>query len=79
MLRRHADHRGIGHRRMAAQHRLEIARVDVEAAGDDHVLLAVEQRQKAIVVEAADVAGADEALAVGSNHSASRVLAGWLW
>ena len=29
-----------------SQHRLEVARVDVEAAGDDHVLLAVEQRRK---------------------------------
>ena len=52
-------------RRMAAQHRFEIARIDVEAAADDHVLLAIEERQKAVGVEAADVAGADEALAGG--------------
>ena len=45
------------------QHGLEIARIDVEAAGDDHVLLAVHQRQEAVLVEAADVAGADEAFA----------------
>jgi hypothetical protein len=56
-----------------AQHRFEVARVDVEAARDHHVLLAVEQDQEAIGVEAADVAGADEALALVSNHSASRV------
>jgi hypothetical protein len=37
------------------------------------------RRQEAVVVEAADVAGADEALAGGLHHSASRVFAGWPW
>jgi hypothetical protein len=61
------------------QHGLEVAGIDVEAAADDHVLPAVHQRQEAFGVEAADVAGADEALAVGAYHSASRVLSGWRW
>ena len=49
---------------MPDQYRLEIARIDVEAAGDDHVLLAIDENEKAVVVKAADVAGADEAQAV---------------
>jgi hypothetical protein len=47
------------------QHGFEVAGIDVEAAADDHVLPAVHQRQEAVGIEAADVAGADEALAVG--------------
>ncbi len=46
---------------MTGQHRLQVAGIDVEAPGDDHVLLAVDDGQEALVVEAADVAGADEA------------------
>ena len=49
--------------RVLAQHRLEVARVEVEAAADDHVLAPIDQREEAVFVEAADVAGADEALA----------------
>ena len=63
--RRHADHGHVGHGRMLAQHAFQVAGVDVEAAADDHVLAAVEQDQEAVGVEAADVAGADEALAAG--------------
>ena len=48
---------------MFAQQRFQVARVDVETAADDHVLLAVQQGQEAVGVEAADIAGADEALA----------------
>ena len=62
-LGRHAGDRRLGDVGVLAQHRLEVARIEVEAAADDHVLAAVDQRQKAVVVEAADVAGADEALA----------------
>ena len=43
-------------------------------------LLAVDQRQEAVVVEAADVAGADEALARRRRTTRPRaVFAGWLW
>ena len=35
---------------------LDLARVHVEAAGDDHVLLAIDDRQVAVLVEEADVA-----------------------
>ncbi len=57
------DHRRLLDLRMFAQDRLQIARVDVEPAGDDHVLLSVEQHQKTIGIEPADVSGADESLA----------------
>src|SRR5690349_12563411 len=60
-----AGDRRVGDRGMLAEHRLEVARVEVEAAADDHVLAAIDEREKAVVVEAADVAGADEALAGG--------------
>ena len=53
----------LGHGWVVAQRGLEVGGVDVEAARNDHVLLAVEQREEAVGVEAADVAGADEALA----------------
>src|SRR5689334_20110310 len=38
---RPADHRAFGDGRMAEQHFLDLARIDVRAAGDDHVLRAV--------------------------------------
>jgi hypothetical protein len=42
-------------------------------------LLAVHQRQEAVFVEAADVAGADEALALGVEPLGLAVFSGWLW
>ena len=48
---------------MPAQFRFEVAGVNVEAPADDHVLAAVHQDQKTIVVKAAHVAGANKALA----------------
>src|SRR5262249_52875934 len=38
---REPDHRRLVHRRVRVQHLLDLARVDVDAARDDHVLLAV--------------------------------------
>ncbi len=61
----HAGDRRLGDVGVLAQHRLEVARVEVEAAADDHVLAAIDEREEAVVVEAADVAGADEPLAGG--------------
>ena len=48
---------------MPGDHRLEIARINVEATRDDHVLAAVHQLKEAVGIEAADIAGADKALA----------------
>ena len=53
----HADHGAVLHRGVAPDHLLDLARVDVEAARDDHVLLAVDHVQVAALVEHADVAG----------------------
>jgi hypothetical protein len=48
---------------VAQQHFLDLARIDVGAAADDHVLGAVLQRQEAVGIEAADVAGMQPATA----------------
>ncbi|MNL53410.1 hypothetical protein D3C87_1766540 [compost metagenome] len=50
---------------MAPQHLLDFAGVHVEAAGNDHVLLAVGQVQVAFGVDVADVAGVQPAVDEG--------------
>src|SRR5918993_775635 len=52
LLGGYTDDGHVDDRRMATHDRLEVARIDVEAAADDHVLLAVEQGQEALRVEA---------------------------
>ena len=47
---------------MAVQHLLDLDRVDVLAAGDDHVLLAVDERQIAVLAELAQVASEEPAV-----------------
>ena len=49
----------------ADQRVLDFGRIDVDAARDHHVALAVAQEQIAVGVEVADVADADEAVAAG--------------
>ena len=44
-------------------HILDLARIDVEATGDDHVLLAINQMQIAVLVEPADVPGVQPTIA----------------
>src|SRR5215207_9522295 len=60
---RQADHRGLDQFGVAQQHLLDLARVDVATARDDHVLRAVAQRQEAVLVEAAEIAGVQPAAA----------------
>jgi hypothetical protein len=43
---------------------LDLARVDVVAAADDHLLLAVDDEEVAVVVDLAHVAGAEPAVVV---------------
>ena len=57
-----ADHRDLGDRRVGEQHVLDLDRGDVLAAGDDHVLLAVADRQVAVVADHAAVAGVEPAV-----------------
>ena len=45
----------VGDRRMVADHRLRLLRVDVDPTGDDHVALAVGQIEIAVAIKIADV------------------------
>src|ERR1700722_17537618 len=47
-LVRHADDRGLGDRGVLVQHLLDLPRVDVVTAADDHVLLAVHDEEEAV-------------------------------
>jgi hypothetical protein len=60
-----ADHRHLEDAGMTADDLLDLARVDVGAPADDHVLLAIGDEQIAILVEVADVAGVQPAAAQG--------------
>ena len=53
---------GLTHRRVRVEHVLDLRRIDVEAGGDDHVLQAVADREVAVVVAHADVAGVKPAV-----------------
>src|SRR3984957_7168058 len=57
----HADHRDLGHRRVLGHGLLDLGRVDVLPAGDDHVLDPVRDEQEAAVVHVPDVAAAQPA------------------
>jgi hypothetical protein len=46
--------------RHADQHRLDLGRIDVDAAGDHHVAHAVAQEEIAIPVDVSDVAARDQ-------------------
>src|SRR5262249_9008635 len=51
-----AEHRHIAHHRVHDDRRLDLGRVDVRPARDDHVALPVAQEQEAVGVQVADVA-----------------------
>ena len=56
-----AEHGDVGDRRVAGQLGLDLGRVDVDPAGDDHVALAVAEEEVAVRVEVADVADGEHA------------------
>src|SRR5262249_12921229 len=58
-----ADHRDVLHARVAAENVLDLARVDILSAADDHVALAVDEMNEALLVAPRQVA--DAAIAVG--------------
>ena len=62
----HAEHRRVGHLGVGDQQVLGLLRIDVHAAGDDHVGLAVGQVQVALGVDIAHVAQRRPALGVGA-------------
>src|SRR5262245_16041918 len=54
-----ADDGGLIDRRMSQQNLLHLPRENVLAAGDDHVVLAIDQIEIALIVEPAEVAGGE--------------------
>ena len=50
---------------MGVEHLLDLARIDVVAAADDEILLAVDDEQEAVLVDVAEVAGAHPAAGEG--------------
>ena len=55
------DGDGLAHRRVRLAHRLDLRGRDVLAAADDHVLEPAGDREPAVVVDGAEVAGAEPA------------------
>ena len=58
-----ADDRDLAHAGMAREHVLDLERVDVLAARDDHVVEPAVEPEVAVLVEPADVAGVVPAVA----------------
>ena len=52
------DHRGLDHRLVVGEQVLDLAREDVLAAGDDHLVVAAVDEEAALGVDVADVAAA---------------------
>ena len=73
-LVRHADDGRFEDRRVLVQHLLDLARVDVVAAADDHLLLAIDEEQVAVLVEVAEITGGEPALAVDRGRRRVRVV-----
>ncbi len=57
---RHAEDGDVGDRGVGVDHGLDLGRVDVHAAGDDHVALAIAEEQEPVGVEVAGVADGEE-------------------
>src|SRR5262249_13826947 len=57
-----ADHRALADAGHLVDHAFDLLGIDVEPAGDDQVLGAADDREVAVGIEAADIAGAEEAV-----------------
>ena len=57
---RHAKDCAVSDTRHAMQHAFDLRRVDVDAAGDDHVLRAVAQIEEPVGVEIAEISSRDQ-------------------
>src|SRR5882762_8847348 len=75
-LRRHTDDSRLQHIRMLDDDVFNVARVDIESPGYDHVLFAIDEGQKAIRVEFANVSRTDEPLAGAVEPLGIRTLPG---
>ena len=67
VLVRDAEHGDVADLRVRQEHAFDLGRIDVDAARDDHVDLAVAQEQVAVLVEVADVADGEEPVRAGSR------------
>jgi hypothetical protein len=54
---RDAEHGAIDNAGHAMQHRFDLSGIDVDPAGNDHVLRAVAEIEEPILIEIADIAG----------------------
>src|SRR3954447_10046380 len=59
---RHPDHGRLAHRGVLVEDLLDLARIDVVATADDHVLLAVDDEEVAVLVDLCHVAGVEPAV-----------------
>ena len=59
-----AEHRAIMHARQRVQRGFDLGRIDVDAARDHHVALAVADEDVAVLVDVTDIARGDEAVAI---------------
>ena len=59
----HADHRALEHAGVPVQHLLDLARIDIFAAADDHVLGSVDDVEVPVGVDIADVTGVQPTVA----------------
>src|SRR5207247_11011058 len=60
---RASDHRDFAHAGVPEQHLLDFARIDVGAAADDDVLGSILEREVAVGIERAEIAGMQPAVA----------------
>src|SRR4029077_20045211 len=58
----YAHHGGVAHLRMLIENFLDLARIDVGPAADQHLLLAADDLQIATLVEDAEIAGVEPAI-----------------
>ena len=63
LLMRYADHRAFEHRRMLIEHILDVRRTDVLAAGDDHILLPIDDVDAAHLVPDREISRVEVAVA----------------
>jgi hypothetical protein len=69
---RKADHRAIAYIRMVRKRELDLPGLDVLRPGPDHRLLTVHQKQEAVLIDAAEIAGMEPASLKGLPLASGR-------
>jgi hypothetical protein len=75
---RDPDHRGLPHGGVLVEHFLDLARIHVVAATDDQLLLAIDDEEVSIFVDAFDVTAVEPAVVVDRLGCPSAVASGRL-